>query len=128
MKKTKKEKKNNKKKILILAALVAITIAIIIIFNFMNKKDELYIEIASTDIGYSYGPNNQTEALTKINDEIKLNIISNKKDKVKCYSTDENVVSINVKNIGTALSNGSTDIYCKVGNTKSNIINVKVGE
>lgn len=116
------------KKIIIISLIIIILIIITIFFYKMNTKNyDISIEIASDNISYTYGPNNQSDATVSVNGEIKLNILSDNANKAKCYSSNENIMIFNSKNIATAISKGKTEIYCKIGNTKSNIINVVVG-
>lgn len=136
---TKEIKKNNdllkkiignltRKKIISIFVVIMLIIISIILINFFTKTTNISIEIASTNISYTYGPNSSTSSNIKIGDEIKLKILAQNALNIKCYSSNENVIVFKEKNIAYAKSNGVAQLYCKSGNQKSNIINVSVGD
>lgn len=121
------EKEKTKKIIIVVSIILVIAAIGVIIYKTLTKKQEIYIDIASTDVSYIYGPSGMSATTLSVNDNLKLKIISENDKKVKCYSSDENVIKFDSQNIARALSNGSAKIYCKIKNSKSNVIDVIVG-
>lgn len=117
--------KRYKKVLIIILAIVAI----IFVVKFFVSNNNLSIDISSTNVNYSYSPNGQTTVKLKVNDEAKLKIItkSSKKGLVKCYSDNKDIIKFDSKDTFKAINSGEAEIYCKLLNTKSNIIKVKVG-
>jgi len=118
--------KNKLTKIIIISCIIVLLILGIIIYKKLNVKEDIYIEIASKNVSYTYGPNNNTIVKVKNNDTFNINILSNKKNKVKCYSKDENILTINKTSV-IPKNNGTTEIYCKLGKSISNSITINVG-
>ena len=124
------EKIKNNKKNLIINLILIIFCSILLFLLLLNKKDNnVAIDIGKNNVGYIYGPNNETIVKMHINDTGTLKILAQKSKLrlVKCYSSNENVVSIDKQNF-KAVGNGDAQIYCELKKNKSNEINVKVGD
>lgn len=121
--------KSNKIKIGILLLLVIIGIILVKLHNFYKDNNDIYIEVASENINYVYGPNNSTSVKMKVGNMLKVKIMTkdNKKNFVKCMSDDENVLKFKKDSSFEALGVGETNIYCKLNKNVSNKISVKVG-
>ena len=92
------------------------------------SKNNVYIEIASDDILYTFAPNAQTIVKIKVGDKVDLNVITSsiKKHFVKCYSTNETLIEFDTNSSFKALSEGETTVYCDLFNSHSNYMNVKI--
>lgn len=121
--------KSNKIKIGILLLLVIIGIILVKLHNFYKDNNDIYIEVASENINYVYGPNNSTSVKMNVGNMLKVKIMTkdNKKNFVKCMSDDENVLKFKKDSSFEALGVGETNIYCKLNKNVSNKISVKVG-
>ncbi len=121
---------DNHKKIIIISGIIVVVliIASILIINYF-KDSSISIEIGKNNINYIYAPGNETIAKMNLNDSATLKILvnKNKENLVKCYSTNENIVSFVDKTTFKAQALGETEIYCELLNNKSNNIKVKVG-
>lgn len=116
-----------KKKIIKIGLIVlAIVVIGVVTFKIFTTKQTISIDIASTNISYTYGPNGISESTLSVNDTLKVKILPEKVKNVKCYSSDEKIIKFDSDNIATALSGGSAQIYCKTWNSKSNVIDIVV--
>lgn len=118
----------DKKKIIIIFVLITIIVGSIFLIKKSKEKVNITIDIVSQDIGYSYGPNSSTDSKLKVGQEIELKIITDSALFVKCYSSNEDVIEFDKKNIAIAKKKGSAQLYCEANKQKSNVINVLVGE
>lgn len=119
----------NKKIIFIVSTILIILLVAFLLFKYFYKESEIYIELPTSDISYSFGPGGTTSTKFEVNKKVNLVIETNiSKDKIKCYSSNEKIVKVDDNTSITALKNGLVEVYCKAGNTKSNIIEVRVGE
>lgn len=122
-----KFKLTKKQLIKIIIIIIAIILSILLIKE-LTKKVNITIDIASTNVAYTYGPNTSTSSNVKVGEEIDMKIITDSKREVKCYSTNESVIQIMNNSKVKANQSGFAQIYCKIGNSKSNVIDVKVEE
>lgn len=121
--------KENKKKVILILLILVLLIISISTYNFFRIKKDIYIEVASNNINYIYGPNNSTLVKMKVGEKLKINILTDtKKSLIKCQSNNENIVKFNEKNTIKALNKGETFITCRFNNNISNSINIKVGD
>ena len=120
---------NHKKIIIISGIIVVVLIIVVILVTNYFKDNSISIEIGKNNINYIYAPGNETIAKMNLNDSATLKILvnKNKQNLVKCYSTNENIVSFVDKTTFKAQALGETEIYCELLNNKSNNIKVKVG-
>ena len=124
-----KKIKENKKKILFIIGIILIVgLIAFLLFKYFYKENNIYIELPSTDVSYTFGPGGSTSTTFDVNKTVKLVIETNvSKNKVKCYSSNDEIVKVNDDNSLLGLKKGLAKVYCKVGKTKSNTIEVKVG-
>lgn len=129
--KTKKFLKENKRKVLIsFIGLIIIIILIILSCIVYKSSNDIYIEIASSHINYVYGPSGETTVKMNVGDSLQLNIITSKFKKpfVKCYSTNEEIISFKKNDVVKGIGAGNASVSCNLNNTKSNKIDIKVGD
>lgn len=122
--------KENKKKVIIIFLVLIVAIISFGIYNFFKKNNSVYIEVASNQLNYIYGPNNTTFVSMKVGDSLKIKIIAEKGKKmlVKCQSNNENILKFKNNDIVEALNVGDTSISCKLNKNISNTIDIKVGD
>ena len=118
------------KKILFILILFILLLFIIFIVKYFNSNNGLSIEIASNNVNYIYGPNNSTLLKVGVNESVDLKVLTvkGKESKVKCYSSDNELVSFIDSNSFKTLKEGETEIHCKLVNNVSNKISLVIGE
>lgn len=121
------DKINFKKIICFVLILLALIFSSVFIYKIVTKKYNVYIEVASKDKSYTYGPNGSSTLNMVLGEDLDILIISDNNKKVKCYSSDESIISFSSFNTLKAVNNGTASIYCKLKNTKSNEIEIIVG-
>ena len=86
---------NHKKIIIVLGIILIVLIIVVILVTNYFKDNSISIEIGKNNINYIYAPGNETIAKMNLNDSATLKILvnKNKENLVKCYSTNENIVS-----------------------------------
>lgn len=125
-----KKLKENKNKIIIIFLIIIIALILFLIYNFFNRNNSIYIEVASNQLSYIYGPDNSTFVKMKAGDSLQIKIITEKGKKklVKCKSNNERVLKFKNNETVEALDDGEVSIYCMLNKNISNIIDVKVGD
>lgn len=126
----------NKKIILTLVTLLILGIIIIIVFYFSNKKkiDSVVIDInniESYNIKISMAPSYSTiihgtkDSIIKLNSKVIPD--QNSKQKIE-WITSNKCAKVNDKNYLEVTGNCEFNVYAKVKNTKSNILNFKISD
>ena len=120
--------KERKKIIILIFTIVFCFILLLIIINFLNKNNTVSIEIVSDNVSYSYGPNGTTIVNVNRGETVNLAFVVDptKSMLVKCFSNNENLIYFQNKDSFVAINSGKTEVYCKLLNEKSNIVNVNI--